>query len=57
LTAKVTIWARVEKKIKKHVERLAAIKGISVSEYIRSLVLEDLDKRTVFTDALKEFSK
>ena len=36
------------------VKKLAAIKGISMSEYVRSLVIEDLDKRTVFTSALKE---
>ena len=45
--------AWVENDIKTHVSRLASLKGISVSEYLRSLILDDLDKRTIFTTALK----
>ena len=54
MSRKTMLWARVDEKIKGHVEKLAEIKGISISEYVRNLVLEDLDKRTVFTDELKE---
>jgi len=50
------LGAWVEPDIKKHVEKLANIKGISLSEYLRTLILDDLDKRTIFTDALKEVS-
>lgn len=48
------VGAWVEPNIKKHVERIAAIKGISLSEYLRNLILEDLDKRSILTMALKE---
>ena len=51
---KTMLWARVDVGIRDMVKKLAAIKGISMSEYVRSLVIEDLDKRTVFTSALKE---
>lgn len=51
---KVLIWSRVDAKVKALVERLAFSKGISISEYLRQLVLEDLDKRAVFTTILKE---
>ena len=39
--------------VKGHLTRLAEIKGVSISEFIRSLILQDLEKRTVFTNALK----
>ena len=48
------LWARVGVDIRDMVRKLADLKGISMSEYVRSLVIEDLDKRTVFTTALKE---
>jgi hypothetical protein len=40
--------------IKKLVYKIASIKGVSISEYARSLILDDLDKRTLFTTLLKE---
>ena len=52
--SKTMLWARVDKDIRDMVKRLSDIKGISMSEYVRSLIIEDLDKRTVFTTALKE---
>jgi hypothetical protein len=48
------LWARVDKNIRNLVRKLADAKGISMSEYVRSLIIEDLDKRTVFTSILKE---
>ena len=48
------LWARVDVDIRDMVKKLASAKGISMSEYVRSLVIEDLDKRTVFTSILKE---
>ena len=50
------LGAWVEPDIKGHVEKLAKLKGISLSEYLRQLIIEDLDKRSVFTTALKEGS-
>jgi hypothetical protein len=51
---KIMIWARVDTEVRDLVEKLAKAKGISISEYVRSLILEDLDKRTIFTMALKQ---
>jgi hypothetical protein len=48
------LWAWVDNDIRDFVRKLADAKGISISEYVRSLIIEDLDKRTVFTTALKE---
>jgi hypothetical protein len=48
------LWARVDVEVRGLVEKLAKAKGISLSEYVRSLILEDLDRRTVFTTILKE---
>gem|GEM_PF-3463639 len=52
--SKTRLWARVDTDIRDMVRKLADVKGISMSEYVRSLIIEDLDKRTVFTSALKE---
>lgn len=48
------LWARVDQDIRDMVKMLSGVKGITMSEYVRSLIIEDLDKRTVFTSALKE---
>jgi antitoxin component of RelBE/YafQ-DinJ toxin-antitoxin module len=57
MAQKTMLWARVDKEIRDLVEKLAKAKGISISEYVRGLILEDLDERTVFTDAIKQSSK
>jgi len=54
MAQKTMLWARVGVEIRDVVEKLARAKGISLSEYVRSLILEDLDKRTIFTTKLKE---
>ena len=48
------VYAVVTPEIKEAVRRLASAMGISTSEYVRKLILEDLDTRTVFTSKLKE---
>jgi len=48
------VWARVGKDVERLVRELASSKGISISEYMRQLIPEDLDKRSVFTDRLKK---
>ena len=48
------MWARVDEDIKKTVKRLADYQGISISEYVRQLIITDLDRRSVFTSKLKE---
>jgi len=52
----VMVWAYVNQEIRRLVENIAGSKGISISEYIRQLVIQDLDRRSVFTTMLKESS-
>ena len=53
-TLKKCLAAWVDPEIKYAADKLAKIQGVSSSEYIRNLILHDLDKRTIFTEALKE---
>lgn len=48
------IGTRVSSEVRKTIERLSDSKGISISEYVRQLIISDLDKRSVFTTKLKE---
>jgi len=50
----VMVWAWVDQEIRELVEKIAKSKGISISEYVRQLVIQDLDNRSVFTTKLKE---
>lgn len=47
------LWTRVDGNVRKLVERLAESQGITISEYVRRLIIEDLDKRSIFTAILK----
>jgi len=47
------LWTRVDGNVRRLVERLAESQGITISEYVRRLVIEDLDKRSIFTAILK----
>lgn len=49
-----TIWSRVSPEIRKMMRRLAESQGLSVSEYVRQLIIKDLDRRSVFTSQLKQ---
>jgi len=51
--SKIMIWSRVDQDVKDLAEKLADAQGLTLSEYIRNLITQDLDKRTVFTDKLK----
>ncbi len=51
------LWARVDASIAKAVRQLSDAKGISVSEYMRQLVIADLDSRSVFNTRLTENHK
>jgi len=51
---KTLIWAYVDEGVRRLVEKLAKAKGVTISEYVRSLVLADLDKRSLFTTQLKK---
>ncbi len=48
------LWCRVDNPVRELVESMARTKGVSVSEYVRNLVLEDLDRRSFFTSRVKE---
>jgi hypothetical protein len=50
----VMVWAWVNIEVRESVEKLAELKGVSISEYVRSLVLADLDNRSLFTTRLKK---
>ena len=53
MSKKVMVWAWIDTDIREIVEKLAKSKGVSISEYVRNLILEDLDKRSIFTTILK----
>ena len=53
---KKTIWSRVGADIDKSVRKLAEAMGISISEYVRRLILEDLDSRNLFETKRREVS-
>jgi len=53
----VMVWCWVDSEIRRLVEEIAESMGISISEYVRRLVLSDLDRRSVFTTKLKEAVK
>ena len=51
---KITIWGKIDPEIKALVDKIAEAQGITISEYVRMLITNDLDKRTFFTDKVKE---
>jgi len=48
------LWTTVDPQVKAHVQTLISVKGVSLSEYLRQLVLSDLDRRTVITTVFKQ---
>lgn len=51
---KVMVWSRLGPQTKETAERIAREMGVDLSEYIRSLVIQDIDKRNIITTAVKE---
>jgi hypothetical protein len=51
------VWAYVDEPIKQAISTLAKAKGVSISEYVRSLILEDLDRRNFFKSTLSQDQK
>jgi len=47
------LYAAVTPNVKQNVKRLVNAMGITVSEYIRNLVIQDLDRRSIFTKQVK----
>jgi len=50
----VLIGAWVSPEVKDLCKKMADVQGVSLSEYVRNLIIEDLDKRTFFTTKVKE---
>jgi len=48
------VGVRVSPDVGSTIEKLTASQGVSISEYVRQLIISDLDKRSVFTTKLKE---
>jgi len=48
-----TLWTRVDVEVARVAEKLAEVKGEGISEYIRQLIIRDLDGRGVFTTRLR----
>ena len=48
------VWSRVEPQIRELAEKLAKAQGLTLSEYIRTLIISDLDRRSVFSSKLKK---
>lgn len=48
------IWAYVDKSVHDAAKLLSKEMGISISEYVRGLVIADLDSRSFFTTQFKE---
>jgi antitoxin component of RelBE/YafQ-DinJ toxin-antitoxin module len=51
------LWARVDGRVADAVRQIAGLMGISISEYVRRLVLADLDARSVFNTQLRGDAK
>jgi len=47
------LGAWLEPEIKALVVELAGLKGVSLSEYLRNLVIDDLDRRHAFTEGFR----
>jgi len=45
---------RLKPEVKELVKQMAKAQGVSISEYLRKLVINDLDQRNVFTTELKQ---
>ena len=55
--SKEIVWAWIDRDMKRFVKEIAEAHGISLSEYVRSLIIQDLEKRgfiTVKIEKLKE---
>ena len=48
------VWSRVSPSIEKIMRELATAQGLTLSEYMRQLIVKDLDTRSVFTTQLKD---
>ena len=52
VTKEAVLATRLTKDIQKLVEQLARIQGLKPSEYLRNLILEDMERRSLITARL-----
>jgi len=52
--SKIMIGVYLKPEVKEIAEKLATMQGKRLSEYVRGLIVDDLDKRSVFTTKLKD---
>lgn len=48
------LWTRVDEEVAEVADKLAETKGITLSEYIRQVIINDLDNRSIFNTKLRE---
>jgi ABC-type sulfate transport system permease component len=53
----IVLATRVTSEIQKAVENVAAVLGLKPSEYLRRLILDDLEKRSVTTTQMEQMKK
>ena len=53
MTNKILTATNLSKEIRDIVEKIAKTQGITVSEYLRKLVIDDLEKRNIITSKVK----
>jgi len=51
------VWARITNEERKLVEGLARAMNLNISEFIRYLIIQELDKRSIITARVEEFKK
>lgn len=51
---KKMIWSYVGTSVHSIVKSIAASMEVSISEYVRQLVIDDLDSRSIFTSKVKQ---
>ena len=51
---RIVIQTKITLNISKLSEKIANAQGITLSEYLRNLIIQDIDRRTIITTAVKE---
>ena len=55
--SKQIVWAWVDSEMKDIARKVAKAQGVSLSEYVRNLIIKDLERRSIITtkiDMIKE---
>ena len=51
------VWGRVSEEERKIVEKLAAAMGMNISEFIRYLILQELERRSIITTKIEKLKE